>query len=70
MTQEKISRLMQQIESQHQALCTDYFQLTDNIESLGNSGEERLERIAHMYWQLRSQMSSLVDTHKIEIEFN
>ena len=70
MAQEKISRLMQQIESQHQALCSDYFNLTDNFESLDNSGEERLERIAHMYWQLRSQMSSLVDTNKIEIEFN
>lgn len=70
MAQEKISRLMQQIESQHQALCSDYFNLTDNFESLDNSGEERLERIAHMYWQLRSQMSSLVERDRIEIEFS
>lgn len=56
---------MQQIDSQHQALCADYLHLRDTMAV----SEDRLERIAHTYWQLRSQMSSLTDTGKVEIEF-
>lgn len=65
MSQEKVTRLMQQIDSQHRALCSDYLQLRDTM----SVSEERLERIAHTYWQLRTQMSSLTDTGKVEIEF-
>lgn len=65
MSQEKVSRLMQQIDNQHRALCTDYMQLKDLV----TDGEEKLEHIAHMYWQLRSQISSLTDTAKVEIDF-
>lgn len=65
MSQEKVSRLMQQIDSQHQALCADYLHLRDTMAV----SEDRLERIAHTYWQLRSQISSLTDTGKVEIEF-
>jgi len=65
MSREKSLRLMQQIESQHQALCSDYQQL----RGMPPESEDRLEHIAHMYWQLRTQISTLTDTAKIEIDF-
>ncbi len=65
MSQEKSLRSMQQIENQHKALCSDYMQLRD----ITPAAEERLERIAQMYWQLRTQISAVTDTAKIEIDF-
>jgi hypothetical protein len=69
MSEEKFLRLMQQIESQHKALCLDYVSFRQTNEDPERLGEEKLERIAHMYWQLRTQITLLADTRKVEVEF-
>jgi len=69
MTNEKVSRLIQQIEIQHDALCTDYKHMRDLLAGMGGSEETKLEKIAYMYWQLRSQMSDIANAPHIEIDF-
>lgn len=69
MSQEKFSRLMRQIEVQHKALCTDYSTFREKNADPEGLGEEKLERIAHMYWQLRTQITLLADTGKVDLEF-
>lgn len=69
MQDERYSRLMHQIESQHKALCSDYVSFRQTNDDPERLGEEKLERIAHMYWQLRTQITLLADTRKAEVEF-
>lgn len=69
MSEEKFSILMQQIEIQHKALCLDYDSFRQTNEDLERLGEEKLERIAHIYWQLRLQITLLADTRKAGVEF-
>ncbi|MDP2205122.1 MAG: hypothetical protein Q8K65_02330 [Alphaproteobacteria bacterium] len=69
MSQDHFARLMRQIEIQHTALCTDYSTFRENNADPEKLGEEKLERIAHMYWQLRTQITLLADTKKVEVEF-
>lgn len=69
MSQEKFSRLMRQIEVQHRALCLDYSMFKEKNADSERLGEEKLERIAYMYWQLRTQITLLADTEKVEVEF-
>lgn len=69
MSQDHFARLMRQIEIQHRALCTDFDTFRQNNADPEKLGEEKLERIAHMYWQLRTQITLLADTGKVDLEF-
>lgn len=69
MTKEKLSRLIEQIEVQHHALCLDYRQLRNLLDGVGGDEEGKLEKIADMYWQLRSQMSDIAHAKPADIDF-
>lgn len=56
---EQIVRLLQQISGQHDALGKAYHDMMAWCDAGGNIDERKLESIAEMYWQLRSDMTRM-----------
>jgi len=56
---EQIVRLLQQISGQHDALGKAYQDMLTWCDAGGDIDERKLESIAELYWQLRSDMTRM-----------